>query len=78
MESAKKNDSNLLPLLSVVLVFWAFEVGKRARGEGMRAGLGKPLTFPLPLCKMSTFSPRLPFGVCIPSSVLFISLMWAG
>lgn len=71
----KENESYLFPLQSVVLFFWAFGVSKGAR-KGMRAGLGKPLTLPLPLWKISAFSPRLP-EVCILSSVLFISLMWA-
>lgn len=71
----EKNLSYLFPLQSAVLFFWAFGVSKGAR-KGMRAGPGKPLTLPLPLWKMSAFSPRLP-EVCISSSVLFISFMWA-
>lgn len=73
--SVKKNETYLFPLQSVVLILWAFGISKGAR-KGMRAGLGKPLTLPLALWKISALSPRLP-EVCILSSVLFISLMWA-
>lgn len=56
------------PLQCVVPVFLAFGVSKGA----CRGMLEKPLTIPLPLWKISAFSPRFP-EVYMSSSVLFIS-----
>lgn len=73
MSNWNERDKYLFPLqCAAVLSFWGASNGTLS---GMRAGLERPLTLPLPLWKLSTFSPRL-VEVCISSSVLFISLAW--